>query len=407
MLAEAFSRKSVTDSHSLWAEIYGRGRETKTGVTITLDTALRVTTVLACARVIAEGLAQVPYKLMQESADGRSRLPAKAHPLYRVLHSRPNPWMTSFELRELIGLHACLAQQFIAYVGRNLSGQVTEIIPFVPGTVEVKQQPDYSLLYTVTASNGTKRDFEQNQVWHVRGPSWNGIVGMDALRYAGEAIGLAVAAESSQATLHRNGTRVNGMYSVDGTLNGEQHAALRKWIEQNYAGDAAGATMILDRAAKFTPLQMTGIDAQHLETRRFQIEEICRALRVNPIMVGAESKNTTYASAEQMFLAHVVHTLAPWYSRIEQSADMQLLTERDDRDGYYTTFIEAGLLRGSAKDTKDVILGYVNGGILTPNEGRSLLDRNPMDEESDKLRVPANIVGEPKPAETEKTPEGE
>jgi len=124
------------------------------------------------------------------------------------------------------------------------------------------------------------------------------------------------------------------------------------------------------------------------------VEEICRHFGVNPIMIFAESKNTTYASAEQMFLAHVVHTLAPTYRRLEQSIDANLLTEADRADGLYSCFVDAGLLRGSITNQKDVILGYTNGGIMTPNEGRRLLDMNPdADPASDKLRIPANIAG--------------
>jgi hypothetical protein len=117
-------------------------------------------------------------------------------------------------------------------------------------------------------------------------------------------------------------------------------------------------------------------------------------------MVGAESKNTTYASAEQMFLAHVVHCLAPWYQRIEQSIDANLLTEADRAAGLYSCFVDAGLLRGSITNQKDVIIGYVNGGIMTPNEGRALLDMNPdADPKSNELRIPANIAGaQPEPA---------
>ena len=111
-------------------------------------------------------------------------------------------------------------------------------------------------------------------------------------------------------------------------------------------------------------------------------------------MVGAESKNTTYASAQQMFLAHVVHTMAPWWQRIEQSIDTNLLTETDRKAGLYSNFVEEGLLRGSMVETKETLLGYTNGGLMTPNEARAKLDLNPdADPDSDKLRIPANITG--------------
>jgi len=156
----------------------------------------------------------------------------------------------------------------------------------------------------------------------------------------------------------------------------------------------AGKPMILDRAAKWISTSMTGVDAQHLETRKHQIEEICRFFRVMPIMVGYSDKAATYASAEQMFLAHVVHTLSPWYQRLEQSIDANLLTEKDRAAGYYANFVEEGLLRGSIETTANMLDKYVNGGLMTPNEGRAKLDMNPdPDPASDKLRIPANIVG--------------
>jgi HK97 family phage portal protein len=136
---------------------------------------------------------------------------------------------------------------------------------------------------------------------------------------------------------------------------------------------------------------MTGIDAQTLDQRRYQVEEICRFFGVNPIMVAAESKNTTYASAEQMFLAHVVHTLAPWYSLLEQSMDANLLTERQRRDGYYSNHVEEGLLRGSPEQTMMVLTKYVELGIITPDEARSKLDMNPLgNQDSGKLQDRSN-----------------
>ncbi|MBW7903018.1 MAG: phage portal protein [Rhodocyclaceae bacterium] len=376
-----FGRKSgdgpIVDSHGLWQALHG-GRVAKTGTAVTLESAMRVTAVLACARVIAEGIAQVPFKLYR--GEGRSREAAKDHPLYEVLHRRPNGWMSSFELREVMGYHCVLARGFTAFANRGRGGRVVELIPLLPNTVKVRQNKDWSLTYEVTASNGSVREFSQESIWHVRGPSWNGVVGMDVIGLAREAIGLSIAAEDSQSALHARGARPSGLYSVEGTLSDKQYKDLKKWIDDNYAGDAqAGTTMLLDRMAKFTPIRMSGIDAQHLETRRFQIEEICRALRVMPIMAGYSDKAATYASAEQMFLAHVVHTLSPWYERIEQSADCQLLTEDDRRAGCYAKFAAAGLLRGALKDTAEYLGLLTDRGIMTRNEAREKLELNPLD----------------------------
>ncbi|MES2219179.1 MAG: phage portal protein, partial [Pseudomonadota bacterium] len=384
-------------SEDLWGKIYG-GNLSKAGASVTLEKAIQVSAVYACARVISEGIAQVPFKLMQHSPDNRKREPAREHNLYRLLASKPNDYQTSFEFREMMGLHLALCKDFFVFKNVVL-GKIVELIPFKPNDVKVIVNDDRTVAYKVTAKNGTSELFPAEAIWHVKGPSLDGFEGIEAIKIAREAIGLALATEESQANLHKNGLKTSGLYSVEGTLKDDQFEALKKWVMKEYGGvENTGMTMILDRNAKFQPFTLSSIDAQHLETRRYQVEEICRFFRVMPIMVGYSDKAATYASAEQMFLAHVVHTLAPWYTRIEQSADAHLLKEKEIEQGYYFNFVEEGLLRGSLKDTKDYLLGMVNGGLMTPNEGRSKLDMNPdPDPASDKLRVPANIVGDPVP----------
>jgi len=401
MLAEAFARKSL-NTWDVFKDLIGR-RVSATGKVVSVKTAIEVATVFACMRVIGEGIAQVPLKLMKVSADGRTRVPAKDHPLYEILGSRPNEWQTSFEYREMLALHAVLVGNHYSFINRSNRSGVMELIPFEPGCITVKRADDWTLTYEARGQNGKLQPFPAKAIWHVRGPSWNSWMGLEAVQLAREAIGLSMATEEQQARMQKNGVRASGTYSVEGTLKDDQYKALKTWIHENYAGpENAGGPMVMDRSAKWLQHSMTGVDAQTLETRRYQVEEVCRFFRVNPIMVGAESKNTTYASAEQMFLAHVVHCLAPWYMRLEQSIDANLLTEADREAGLYSSFVDAGLLRGSITNQKDVILGYVNGGVMIPNEGRALLDLNPdPDPASDKLRIPANIVGavpEAKPA---------
>lgn len=377
------------------------GKMTATGKTINVANAIEVATVFACCRVIGEGVAQVPLKIMRESADGASRVPAKDHRLYNLLGVRPNRWMTSFEYRELIVWHVVLTGNHFSFINR-VGGQIVELYPFEPGKVRVTFETG-TLTYEVTADDGTKRTFPAESIWHIRGPSWSGWYGLEAVKLAREAIGLAMATEEAAGSLHKNGVRPSGVYSFEGKLDDAGYASLSTWIEKFASGNEnTGKPLILDRQAKWMSTQMTGIDAQTLEMRRFQIEEICRFARVMPIMVGYSDKAATYASSEQMFLAHVVHTLAPWYQRLEQSIDANLLTDRDRRGGLYSAFVEEGLLRGSLRDTKDTILGYVNGGIMTPNEGRAKLDMNPdNDPDSDKLRIPSTVTTDtPAPADT-------
>ncbi len=393
-------RQKSISTLDLFRQLMG-GRATATGKTVNVKTALEVTTVLACVRVIGEGIAQVPLKLLQESADGKSRLPAKGHPLYDLLGCRPNAWQTSFEFRETLAMHVVLAGDFFAF--KNIVfGKLKELIPFEPGTVKVIREPDLTLSYEVTAPNGSRQVFPAETIWHVRGPSWNTWMGLKVVELAREAIALAMATEEKHARMHRNGVSSSGVYSVEGTLNKDQHQALKEWINKEMSGiENVGNATILDRNAKWINTSYNGVDSQHLETRRYQVEEICRAFRVNPIMVGYSDKAATYASAEQMFLAHVVHTLSPWYERLEQSINANLLTPKDRADGYYAKFIEEGLLRGDSKSTAEFLTKLTTNGIMTRNEARGKLDLNPLDGLDEPL-TPANMNtgAQPEPATT-------
>lgn len=391
MLAAAFARKSLS-TYDVFRDLLGR-RASASGRSVSVKTAIEVATVFACMRVIGEGIAQVPLKLMLQK--GNTRLPAVDHPLYSLLKTSPNEWQTSFEYRETLAMHLVLCGNAYSFINRSNRAGIMELIPFEPGAVTVKRADDYTLTYEVRGQSGEPMPFPAKAIWHIKGPSWNSWMGLEAVALAREAVGLAMATEEQQARMQRNGVRSSGTYSVEGTLPDDKYKALRAWVDSEMGGvENTGKATIMDRSAKWLNTTMTGIDAETLATRKYQVEEICRFFRVNPIMVGAESKNTTYASAEQMFLAHVVHTLSPWFTRLEQSIDANLLTEADRAAGLYANFVDEGLLRGSMSEKHALILSDVNGGIITPNEGRELMDLNPMsDPKCDELRVPANIAG--------------
>ena len=393
-------RKSAASTLDLFREIYGSPRS-KSGQAVGLKEALRCATAMACAKVIAKGIAQVPLKLFVEDEATGKRTPARDHPLYRVLHRKPNPWQTSFELRETLGLH-------LAFMGRAycfktvVQGRIRELIPFEPQNVRVKisdTEGDMRRVYVVTGRDGQEREFDEGLIWHLKGPSWSGWEGLDAMDLAREAVGLAISTEAAHSEIHKNGLRPSGVYSVDGTLSPQQYKDLRKFLHDNHAGDKQGLPMIVDRSAKWLSTALSGVDAQHLETRRFQVEEVCRAMDVAPIMVFQSDKATTYASAEAMFQAHVVHTLAPWWERIEQSIDCNLLTEADDRAGVYAKFLGQGLLRGSMKDRADYFAKALGSGgspaWMTQDEVRGLEEMNPMGGDAAKLPIATNL---PKPA---------
>jgi HK97 family phage portal protein len=357
--------------------------ESKSGVTVNWLTALQVTTVLRCVSCLANGLAQVPLKVYRPAAGGRGSEPATDHPLYDVLYRKPNSWQTSFEFRQTLVYHRALAGRFIAYKNRVNRKTVRELIPLPPDRVEVKRNRDLSLKFSVHGDDNQTRDYSQDDIWYVPAASWDTWNGLDCVKLAREAIGLAKATEQSHAALHRNSTRVSGIVSVDGALSPERYNQLMQWIEGYVlGGKQAYAPLILDNAAKFATTQMTGVDAQHVELRNLEIEEICRAFGVFPQMVGhAGSQTPTFASAEQFFIAHVVHTLGPWYSDIEQSIGVNLLG--DERPGdYFARFTVNALLKGAMSDEANYFKSALGSGgspaWMTPNEIRALKDMNPL-----------------------------
>lgn len=382
LFSRLFGRKALGDEQQrLLRELYGATRETRSGETVTWKTSLDVAAVLACVRAISDGLSTVPCKVLQKEPGSGARREAVEHPLHALLTEAPNGWQSAVEFRETLAYHVVLCGNAFVYLSR-VRDRLVELIPIEPGKVTVDQANDFTLTYKVTGLDGRVQEFPQEAIWHVRGPSWNSWMGLEATRLAREAIGLSMATERSASRLMATGARTSGIYSVEGTLSAEQYAALNKWIERNLGGaENAGRVLLVDRNAKFAPTQMTSVDAQMLETRRFQIEEICRAFGVMPIMVGLSEKTSTYASAEQMFLAHAVHTVRPWHRRFEAGMRRSLLTRADREAGVYVKFFDSELMRGAAKDRAEFYARALGAGgspaWMEINEVRGLED---MDE---------------------------
>jgi HK97 family phage portal protein len=234
-------------------------------------------------------------------------------------------------------------------------------------------------------------------IWHVKGPSWDTIDGLNIVDLAREAIGLALATEESHAAFHRNGVRPSGILAADGTMNTAQLTRLSAWVRRNFGGSTnAGKLMVVDRAAKFQSTQMTGVDSQHIETRKFQVERICEVLRVMPIMIGfSGDKNATFASAEQMFLAHLVHCVRPIHRRFGGSADLHLLTKKQRAEGYYTGFVDSDFLSPSveakARYNQIALGGPNNPGWVTQNDVRGWDEMDAV-EGADSLYVPSGMA---------------
>jgi HK97 family phage portal protein len=408
-VASTFEKKLTNIADYTWSELFPQ-TNAKSGVKVNVDTSLRVTTVFACARVLAEGIAQLPICIYDEDAGG-NRTEVKS-PLTNILARRPNDWMTSFTLREMMTIHAVLTGNAYAYLGFG-GGKLQEIIPLVPNAVMVQRNVDWTIEYHISDLAGKMTLVPSENILHLRGPSWNGYLGMEAIQLAREAIGLAIATEETHASLHANGAQPGGVLSVKGKLD----APARERLKQAWQAFQGGVqnrfkTAVLDVEADWKPLSMTGVDSQHLETRRFQIEEICRAMRVFPQMVMHTDKTSTFASAEAFFLSHVTHSLMPWVKRWQEALDHALFEKTPNLS---VTLSVNELLRGSAADRASFYMAALGGArgetaYMTRNEVRKLEGLNPI-AGGDKLLIPTPAAdptagaapgATPKPSESAK-----
>lgn len=394
IFARLFGREAKKVTFSPEWDTYFLGQTAKSGALVTWDRALDVATVLACVRAVADGIAQVPLQIMKETDDGRGSVPAPDHPLYPVLFRKPNDWQTSFGMRETMIFHLMLTGDAFFYK-IMVRGKVKGLIPLEPGHVSIIRNDDYSLTYTISDAAGKSMVVPQEMIWHIRGPSWNTWLGMDATKRAREAIGLAMATEATSAELHANGMQMSGLLSSPNKLDPEKYKQIQAWVMAQVGGANRHKPLILDSDFDFKQFSMTGVDAQHLETRRFQIEQICSALKVFPQMVGHSDKTATFASAEAFFDAHIKHTLLPWCERIEASINCDLLGE-DAEKGYCAKFDLWALERGSTKDRSEYFVKALGAGgspaWMTQDEVRSKEGLNPMGGEAAVLPKPTNVA---------------
>lgn len=378
--------KATSWLDELWSML-STSYATRSGQAVNMDRALQVSTVLACGRVTAEDVAANPMRVVRETDSGYSAQ-APEHDLYDILERRPNDVQNGFELRETMTLQAVLQGNAYAFINR-INGRVHDLTPFEPGQVTPTMRPNGQLIYRATTASG-QRDLLPEQIWHLRGPAIVPVQGVDIVKVAREAIGLAIATEEAHASLHRNGLQTTGVVSIEGNLDDTQHKKLELWIEQNRAKANRFKPLILDRGAKFMSQVMSGVDAQHIETRRFQIEEICRAMRVIPIMVGHSDKIATYASAEQMFIAHN-NNIGKWCRRLDKSGEFALLSPQDYAKGYRLRHQINALMYADTKAKAAWYTALYMIGAITPNEIRSFEHMKPY-AEGDQFRVPVNMI---------------
>ena len=269
---------------TLWGGLFGT-YQSRSGVAVGWKTALRCSTFLACTRRIAEAVSTVPTKVYKKPRGGK-REEAFDHPLYELLDSEPNEWQDPLQFKETLAVHCAVTNN--AYAFKNVvRSELKELIPIIPTHVQPKWTNDRTPYYLVTAPDGSQQTFTTAEVLHIRGLSWDGLRGLDAVQLLREPLGLALATEQTHAMLHAHGARPSGIISVNKGLDEKELVRLAAWVKKHYSGlDNVSRVMILDNDAKFTPFDMKGVDAQHIQLRNHEIESICHGMGVLPIVIG-------------------------------------------------------------------------------------------------------------------------
>lgn len=388
MLFGLFGRKGKTIDQ-IAEEIEGFGARNAAGQVVTTRTALEVATVLACVDVIASGISVPEMQVMRDLGGGTTEK-ATDVAAYRMLHRRPNEWQTSTEFRHTLTMHAALTGNAYAMPVRDMrTNEITEIWPLMPHMVTIDHTARYDLVYRVTDEFGPIGVYRPDQILHIRNNSWDRIKGMNAVNYAAKAIGLSMASEENIASLHENGGRPSGLLTTEESLTPEAISRIKAGWKSVTQGRGRSGTALLDQGVKYHAMAMSAVDAQALETRRMQVEEICRAMGVFPIMVGHSDKTATFASAEAFFAAHNRKTVKRWQRIWAERLDEFVL---DGAGPLFVQFENEEIRTASLKDQADFFAKALGtgGGVpfMTVNEVRAARGLSPV-ENGDEIREPA------------------
>ena len=367
------------------------------GKNVNERSAMQMTAVYSCVRILAEAVAGLPLHLYRYKEDGGKER-AIDNNLYHLLHDEPNKEMSSFIFRETLMTHLLLWGNAYAQIIRNGKGEVVALYPLMPNKMQVDRDENGELYYIYTRSSDEAKTMEgvtvyltPRDVLHIPGLGFDGLVGYSPIAMAKNAIGLAIAIEEYGAKFFANGAAPSGVLEHPGTI--KDPSRLRENWNSTFGGSAnSGKVAVLEEGMKYTPISISPEQAQFLETRKFQIDEIARIFRVPPHMVG-DLEKSSFSNIEQQSLEFVKYTLDPWVIRWEQSLSRALLNE-DEKRKYFFKFNLEGLLRG---DYESRMSGYAvarQNGWMSANDIRELenMDKIPAEDGGDLYLINGNML---------------
>ncbi len=367
------------------------------GKLVTETTAMQLTAVYACVRVLSETIAGLPLHLYRYTDDG-GKIKAFDQKLYTLLHDAPNPEMTSFTFRETMMAHLLLNGNAYAQKIHNGRGEIVALYPLMTDRMSVQRDTNGRIVYLYTycpddSLQGEKTvvALSKEDVWHIPGLGFNGLIGFSPIAMARNALGLSIAAEEYGSKFFANGAQPSGVLEHPGHVN-DPDKLRRSWQETFGGSSNSNKTAVLEEGMKYHQISIPPDQAQFLETRKFQINEIARIFRVPPHMIGDLDK-ASFSNIEQQSIDFGKHSVTPWVVRWEQSMWQSLLDDRMKRE-YFWRFNMDGLMRG---DYLSRMQGYAVGrqnGWLSANDIHEFenLDRIPADQGGDLYLINGNML---------------
>ena len=401
-ISKLFGRKSAAETaatpEELAAMIGGWSLDGYSGRKINSRAAMQLTAVFGCVRVLSESVGMLPCSLFELKGDQREK--AHDHALHQLLSVAPNDYMTPQEFWELLVACLCLRGNFYAYKNRVM-GKVSELLPLDPDCVVPKLDSQWTPVYQVTYKDGSHDVLTQDDIWHVRILTLDGLNGLNPIAYARQAISLGLDTEQFGGQLFKNGAVGSGSLETEQQLSDTAFKRLKADFQDRHQGmENMHKPFILEMGLKWKQITMKAEDTQFLETRKFQKDEICAIFRVPPHMI-ANLEKATFSNIEHQAQSFVNYSLMPYLTRIEQRINAGLLNN-NDRGRFYAKFNAGALLRGDMKSRFEAYSRAIQWGIYSPNDCRDLEDLNPRDGGNLYL-TPMNMTTNPESTDADKT----
>lgn len=364
------------------------GSRTPSGIRVTADNSMACSAYTACIRVISDAVSSLPLHVYERLANG-GKAKAPANPVYRLLHMQPNPWQTAQEFRDwMTGMYLHYGASY-AEIRPGARGAISELWPLHSSRMEAERLEDGRLRYRYKEPTGRVTVYNQEQIFALRFTTEDGIRAIPTYKIFQNAIGLAQALEAHGSTYFGNGARPGIVLESDNPIPAEASERLREQWERMHRGpDRAFRTAVLPNGVKAKELSSSNEAAQFLETRQYQVIEICRAFRVPPHMIQ-DLTRSTYSNIEVQGTEFVQHCLLPHLKRWEAAISRDLIV---DDETYFAEHSVSGLLRGDHASRSAYYVSALQNGWMTVNEIRELENLNPIGPQGDKHFVQLNMT---------------